>query len=124
MECPNCSSKDVDVVNGDSFICYDCGSSIQINYGICNKCNFTFRTNNGHFVDGGIVNETDLENFVEEVMEDMAKEMDKLYADEEPESMSDLIHRCIKCGCIAYKKGDNYKCSFCDFEWEILPRLE
>ena len=121
MECPNCNSENVDVVHGDSFICYDCGSTVQINYGVCNKCNFTFRTNNDHYVDGSIVNEADLADFVEEIMEEMAEEMDRLYADEEPESMSDLIHKCIKCGATAYRKGNTYACSECDFEWEILP---
>jgi len=118
MECPNCSSKDVDVVHGDSFVCYDCGSSIQIDYGVCNNCNFTFRSNNGRLVDGSIINESDIEDFVAEMME----EMDEFYR-EEPESMSEFIHKCLKCGSMAYKNGDVYKCSICSFKWEILPSV-
>ena len=37
------------------------------------------------------------------------------------EGLLDTLHKCIMCEAPAYEvKKDNYECSRCDFEWEVL----
>jgi len=44
-----------------------------------------------------------------------------IYDERMDNNMSDMIHKCIKCGEIAVPvDGFNFMCLSCDFEWEIL----
>jgi hypothetical protein len=38
----------------------------------------------------------------------------------EIETMSDYVHRCLKCNCVSIEIEKHvYKCLTCEFEWEI-----
>jgi len=144
MECPGCK-KDLGIcMYKDKVICNDCGKEIVISYNACRGCGFTWRDNNGRFMDGNVIDEESIsevlggldeiiksqpllndENVPPEAMLHLDKEIEAMFesvADERTEkSMLGMIHRCIKCGEIAIPIDKfNYKCPFCDFEWEIL----
>jgi len=144
MECPKCK-KDLGIcMYKDKIICNDCGKEIFISYNACRGCSFTWRDNNGRFMDGGVIEEgsinevfdgldmivkgpslLDDEDAPQEVVRCSDEEIEAIFesvADERTRrSMLGMIHKCIKCGEIAVPTDEfNYKCPFCDFEWEIL----
>ena len=138
MECYSCK-KDLGIcMYKDKVICNDCGKEIVISYNACRECGFTWRDNNGKFMDGDVIDGEGLnevldgldaiiesQNVPPEVMPHLDKEIEAMFesvADERTEkSMSNMIHKCIRCGEIAIPSDEfNYKCPFCDFEWEIL----
>jgi len=143
MECPGCEEDLGICMYKDKIICNDCGKEITISYNACRGCGFTWRDNNGRFMDGGVIDGESMvevlngldvsirtqpsmslddinvppemtENEIEALFESVANErMEK--------SMSNMIHKCIKCGELAVPIDEfNYKCPFCGFEWEIL----
>jgi len=142
MECPDCKEDLGICMYKDKAICNDCGKEITISSNACRGCSFTWRDNNGRFMDGNVIDEESigevlggldaiiknqqsllddvdvppemLENEIEAVFESVADERTK-------KSMSNMIHKCIKCGELAVPIDEfNYKCPFCGFEWEIL----
>lgn len=142
MECPNCKEDLGICMYKDVIVCNDCGKEVIISYNACRGCSFTWRDNNGRFMDGDVIDEESisevfdgldavinsqqsllddvdvppemLENEIEATFESVADERTK-------RSMFGMIHRCIRCGELAVPIDEfNYKCPFCDFEWGIL----
>lgn len=128
MECPNCKRNSGGIMYKDVITCGKCGEHIVMDYCSCHMCGYTWRLNNGEFFDGNMVDEEGLDQMLEEIKTLVDEELkDEVgYAIEKTESknnfsMSDMIHKCIRCGEIAYLIGDyNFKCPLCGFEWEIL----
>jgi len=132
MECPNCKEDLGICIMEDVIICDDCGKQLIISYNACRKCDFTWRDNNGKFMDGDVVDKVsvqevlaNLDNEIDESVFNLDEEIERIFestADERMDNnMSDMIHKCIKCGEIAVPVDDfNFKCLSCDFEWEIL----
>lgn len=117
MECPNCKKDGAMSVHTDLIDCHDCGEVICIDYCLCSLCNYSFRTNNGRFISGGMIEIEKLEGSVE----DMIKSLEESMMQEEEYSMMGLLHTCIKCGSTLVSKSKNkYSCASCNFSWEIL----
>ena len=140
MECPSCKEDLGICMYKDKVICNDCGKEIVISYNACRGCHFTWRDNNGRFMDGDVIDEEGINEVLDgldiivkgpslddvdvppEILDNEIEAMFESVADERTEkSMLNMIHKCIKCGEIAVPIDKfNYKCPFCDFEWEIL----
>ena len=144
MKCPSCKEDLGICMYKDKVICNDCGKEITISYNACRGCNFTWRDNNGKFMDGDVIDGesisevfegldiiikgpslSDDEDVPPEEPHYIDKEIEAMFesvADERTKkSMLNMIHRCIKCGELAVPVDEfNYKCPFCSFEWEIL----
>jgi len=141
MECPSCKEDLGICMYKDKVICNDCGKEIVISYNACRGCRFTWRDNNGKFMDGDVIDGEGLSDVLDgldiiiegpsledvppEAMLHLDKEIEAMcesVADERTEkSMFGMIHKCIRCGEIAIPSDEfNYKCPFCGFEWEIL----
>ncbi len=118
MECPNCKEDQAVVLHTDPITCGDCDSVVNIEYCVCMNCNYSFRLNNGIFMDGAPSGQ----NSVDEALAEICEKCDEELYNSSVNSMSDLIHNCVKCGQpSAYVKNDYvYACSMCGFEWEIL----
>lgn len=115
MNCPECKSGESFLLVEDRIPCNKCGEDIIVGYWMCNDCGYSFRTNNGEFMDGAV--------FDVEVLDDLAaslEELDEVYENTGP--ISDLLKPCVKCGSLkSYKSGkDEYTCIDCGFVWEIL----
>jgi len=132
MLCHNCKRDSGGIMYKDVITCSKCGEHIVVDYCSCHICGYTWRLNNGEFLDGNMVDEEGLEQMLEEIGTLMEEEFgeDAEYVVKRSENksylnMSDMIHKCIKCGEIAYLIGDyDFKCSSCGFEWEVLKGEE
>jgi ribosomal protein L37E len=126
MECPNCKKNSGGVMYKDVITCDKCGEHLVIDYCTCHVCGYTWRLNNGVFIDGNLIDEeaigqmldeldilidSELKNTAEAVFENVGS----------VKRMSDILHKCIRCGEPAYRTSEcNFKCSLCGFEWEML----
>jgi len=132
MECPHCKENSGGVMYEDKIICDNCGEYLVIEYCACHVCGYTWRLNNGKFMDGDLINEESVNQMLEE-LEALIKnefsnddvEVETYYGNtkrnDDFRTMSDMIHKCIRCGKIAYPISNHeFKCSLCGFEWEIL----
>jgi len=125
MLCPNCKRNSGGVMYKDVITCNKCGEHIVIDYCSCHMCGYTWRLNNGEFLDGNMINEEGLDQMLEEIStlidEEFDDDVEYVIKKSKDNSMSGMIHKCIRCGETAYPTGDySFKCSSCGFEWEIL----
>lgn len=120
MRCSNCGKDAAIVVHEDPIRCMDCDSVMTISYCICENCNFAYRLNNGHYLDGGLPTDESvkLQKAVEMELQKMVESEQKLEKMSLAEYMSQL-HSCIRCGSLAVtKSNDIYECAMCGFSWE------
>jgi len=128
MNCPACNDGKVVILHTDEFECTECKSKVEIKYCLCRGCGGAFRTNNEIFLDDAFVmSDPETSQILGEIFEGLAAEMGevvkeiKTHDDAREDIMSNLIHKCIRCGDLSvYKNGNDFKCSACGFEWEIL----
>lgn len=144
MECPNCKEDLGVCIMEDVITCNGCDKEITISYNACSGCNFSWRNNDGRFMDGDVVDEESVSEVFDgldavirsqpllddtdvppEVIFHLDEEVEAAFvsvADEgTKKNMSSMIHKCIRCGEIVIPIDDyNYKCPYCNFEWEIL----
>jgi predicted RNA-binding Zn-ribbon protein involved in translation (DUF1610 family) len=124
MNCPECGEKKIIIVHTDKIPCNDCNSIVKIDYCACSSalCNYTFRTNNGEYMDGSFVDYEMTEEIFEELIAAIdAEAIDTTVSVLHDTKMSDMIHNCIRCGEASYRHNkSSYACPACGFEWEIL----
>ncbi len=116
MKCPECKQDEAYIMHEDPIQCADCACIMDIGYCVCTECGYTFRTNNGKFMDG-----VSIDDALDEVLAGLKESQGEMCGLLNV-SMMDLIHNCIKCGEPAgYEKNSHvYGCGVCGFEWEIL----
>lgn len=130
MACERCGEENsfVEVYREE----YPCGCCNEINvivYEICISCAFLVKTYNGRPLEDGtlqgsfILSEEDMPSAdLESYFEQMTKYVRNKVA-ESPASMTDMIHKCLRCHKLAYEcSEDKYKCSDpdCGFSWEVI----
>lgn len=123
MNCPECNNGDTDMLHVDPLECADCGSTMNIEYWVCDKCNYSFRVINDEFLDGNRITVESMDEAIEDLLEFLDEEGNPFEDDSNVGSMLDLIHPCVKCGeaMTAYNsKTSEYECLVCGFKWEIL----
>lgn len=123
MECPNCEDAEIIILHTDVIECNDCGTTINVDYCVCPNCQYSFRTNNGEFLDEMHMTTDALDEVVEDLEELLTGGEMSWTSNANVSSMLDLLHPCVKCGktMTVYDaaKGE-YECLECGFEWEIL----
>ena len=120
MNCPECNNSDTVMLHEDPIECADCGSTMNIEYWVCNQCNYSFRTINGKFLDGNLITAESIGEAIEELMEVMDEDGE---GESHVGSMLDLITPCVKCGeamTVYDPEASEYECLICGFKWEIL----
>lgn len=121
MKCVNCKEENAAVVLVEIFPCNHCNGEIRIEYNICKNCNTAWKTMDGELMSGMAFFDAGLGDFFDDEELFKALEMDHYDSNEDKSYMSDYVHRCLRCGSIAYEvKEDLYKCKACDFEWEVI----
>lgn len=117
--CPGCKEMVGQVMHAEKISCPHCDEEILMEYLSC-PCRFSWREINGIFLDGGRIEVDGLEGLLQGITDFIES-----YSDEEeiaPTSMSGMIHRCLKCeslSTLVHTNPDVYKCTMCDFEWEV-----
>ena len=117
MECIGCGN-DVEEFFSEEIECSSCGDVMVIGYYCCEECDTAWKT-----LDGVLAFSVDLDNA--EFLEDIPTLLDgieeEIVRKEEANSMRKFIHKCIRCGSLSYEIAeDTYKCTECDFEWEVI----
>jgi ribosomal protein S27E len=126
MICPKCKEAEIIVVHTDVIECNDCGSTINIGYCFCPACRYSFRLNNGEFLDEMEMTTNALDEVVESLDELLAEcddPVEMAWSGPYLKSMLDFIHPCVKCGASVTVYDDKlkeYECLSCGFKWEIL----
>ena len=140
MICLNCRSEEYLVIYTEEYPCSHCGEDITIEFCTCTECGALWRAVDGKIIEESIVTTDDLirgltpiNDYITRTEEDMTEEekefMKKIEAeilkhenlDSENVSMSDIIHRCLKCETIADEiKPGFFECPACKFSWEVF----
>lgn len=118
--CPGCKQNTGQVMHGEVIPCPHCRDDIVIEYLSC-PCRYSWREINGIFLDGGRIEVDGLEGLIQGITE-FIEAYDLEDSEYTPSSMTEMIHRCLKCGSLSMKihtNPDVYKCTACDFEWEV-----
>jgi ribosomal protein L37E len=121
MECINCKNDNALTVLIETFPCRHCDGEINMEYNVCKECGFAWKTMDGELFSGTAFFDASLGNFFGD-----EEEIEKLFntivgENESGVCMQDSIHKCLKCDSVAYKVDEAlYRCSKCDFEWEII----
>jgi len=119
MKCPKCSTHGIIAIHTEAIDCHGCGGKSNIEYCICTECEYSFRLNNGVFMDE--MNMACEEDLVE-AFEGLIDAFD-VTPSSKNKNMADMLQPCVRCGeffVSANAKNTHYRCASCDFEWEIL----
>lgn len=117
MKCPNCGKGDGVIMYQDAIVCNKCGNELNIDYCLCPICQYSWRENDGVFMDGGLVNMDGLEEAFEQIDKMLMNDNGEI----ETPSMFDDFYNCLRCGEPAIRDGNIFECTVCGFKWEILP---
>lgn len=136
MICFNCDSEKEAAFHAETFPCCHCDEDNVLEYNLCPDCGWMWRSMNGQPLEDSQLHINDMSDFANllsgempEMTEEEAKlfenineHMDRVIKMETGEaSMSDYVHKCLQCNSTAVDVSDgNYKCTDCDFEWEII----
>ena len=129
VKCPECGETTGTLMHFDKFPC-KCGETVTVKYLGC-ICGFSWRTSDDIFVDGMKIDVSEIHKIMEE-SDDFFEGLDKLhgiplevqpnYVPPKFRNMTDMIHKCIKCGQVAIEKDDGvFECTDteCNFSWEV-----
>lgn len=142
MNCPVCET-DSEIFLTEPVECASCSEITYIDYCRCPDCNSVFRVVGGNVDEDSVMDapsdfleslddiislafgDTDQEITEEDLKEIVSEMQNKALFTEvrltEQNSMSELIHKCLKCNEPAFAVGRNlYRCSDCGFEWEVV----
>jgi hypothetical protein len=126
MDCTQCGEGyNTFEIYREEVPCGHCGGLNIITYEICKECGTLFRICNGEVVDEGtsitaLDNEALPVGELEELLKNMANHVERTVK-ESPESMNDMVHRCLKCNALAFETGKGkFECSDCEFCWEVV----
>lgn len=133
MNCIKCGSEEAtDTYFIEVLPCPYCDEGIEIKYHICHECNITWKTVNDEvismadFDDGmppGLTDEDLLQAFSAIDGRLVKFSMDNIDGVPTGPAMGELLHRCIRCGSIAFEvSSKRWRCNDpeCQFEWEIV----
>jgi hypothetical protein len=71
-------------------------------------------------IDGELLDEMPTAEEIDKMIDEFESFMEASEAGE-PKTMSDVVHRCLRCETISYEvKPRFYHCPDCGFEWEVL----
>jgi C4-type Zn-finger protein len=116
-KCPSCGDNTGAVMHSESIPC-TCGRSIKIEYLIC-ECGYSWRSADGKFLDGCLINVENVEELINEV-EEFFEDQNIFETPQHGGSMEELIHKCLRCGEVAVQINSNtFECPTCGFSWEM-----
>lgn len=123
MKCFNCDCEYDACTFGESYDCDHCGDSNLIEYNTCRECKISWKSINGKVIENSVFTEEELKGMFEGNMDDFIDKMiDRTLCNRN--TMSGMIHRCLRCDSISYEVSGNgrFKCSNkdCGFEWEVI----
>lgn len=119
--CPGCKKLSGEVMHGEQIECPHCNDVLTIEYLSC-PCHYSWREINGIFLDGGRIEMDGLEGLLQGINAFMEAYEEDEIEEPEPASMREMIHHCLKCGALStqtHTNPDTYKCTLCNFEWEV-----
>lgn len=120
MVCFNCKSKSTMTYFSEIIPCSHCGGQIIIMYNSCVDCGAVWKSIDDEFFESMLIPDPSIIPMIEEGFQVHLD--DSLKAPlKDNSTMSEIVHRCIKCESIAYEVNPEvYHCSKCGFEWEVL----
>jgi len=125
MNCINCNSDNVISSDDFTFSC-KCGEVFSLKHHTCMTCVFSWKTLNNVPIEGVFISSDILPDFVShDDINELIKQPEHRKFDISNKfiSMINCIHRCLRCGAIAYEIEKNvFKCgdNTCGFKWEVL----
>jgi hypothetical protein len=115
MNCCVCKGENVTNFSVERIECVHCGGSTEILYMGCDDCGTMWKSVNGEII------ECISENIPQEMLDDEAAAIQVMDLEPKNGTMSEMIHKCLRCEAVSHEIGDGYyRCSNCNFEWEVL----
>jgi hypothetical protein len=120
MECVNCG-ENVNKFFVEKLVCTHCGEELILDYYYCPRCNTAWKSQDGTPIFITDLNNELLDDDLEAIFDTIEKEFE---SDGEKKSMSEFLHKCIRCNALCYEVADGrYKCPVCEFEWEVIKNV-
>ena len=121
MKCCSCGTNNVIVFFEETLPCGHCNMDNTILYNFCGECSCVFKTVNGKVVNAATFTDTELANMMSMDVDDVREIMQSPIQSASPRTMDEMVHKCLDCNALAFEVEPGlFKCSECDFEWEIL----
>lgn len=121
MKCCSCGSDKVILFFEEKLPCGHCGEDNVIVYNFCSACGCVFKSLNGEVTNAANFTDNELAAMMNMDIEDVREVMQTSVAEAGPRTMDEMVHKCLKCNAVAFEvRRGEFKCSECDFEWEIL----
>lgn len=128
MNCIRCGSSKSFVFLTEKIPCTCCNNYTDLCYYSCESCGNIWRVVDGKPLEEGFMSHSMEEvrelNLSETTLEELQKAIEaaEKEAEEIPvNTMSDMLHRCLRCENIAYEVSNRcFKCPKCGFEWEVI----
>lgn len=126
IECLNCHGTNFEQFFEEEIPCHHCSEVNVIEYVVCTDCNFVAKVCEGNILNGVLFAEEQHE-FINQDIDDLVRSFEQAAAEIEddvlypPKSMSDMVHKCIRCETTSFEKEPGlFHCPECGFEWEII----
>lgn len=121
MKCPSCNSDAVNVFFSESLKCHHCNKENELSYNVCSECGIIWKSIHDEMVDGSSFSDDELSTVMVGSMVGTNRNYREMINEVNFNSMQELVHHCIRCGDSAYEVREKlFRCSVCDFEWEIV----
>jgi hypothetical protein len=102
MDCVNCKSNNSNTFFTEVMPCSHCNMENNIAYHACQSCGLIWKSIDNKIIEDIMFTDPNLGQFLNS-------------------SMSEIIHKCLHCGNIAFEIEPNlYHCPGCGFEWEVI----
>lgn len=127
-QCINCGGGEFKNFFVEHIPCAHCNEINEVEYRICTSCGMVAKFVGDELISGAVFSDEDTQQLFETDVDELVEMFEKAASMVEEEvmypaaSMSDLIHKCIRCGTRSFEKEKGlWHCPDCGFEWEVIP---
>lgn len=129
IQCINCGGEYQSFFD-EEIPCTHCDETIVVDYKICKSCGMVAKFVDDQLISGAAFSNEDTQQLFGNDVDELVNMFERAVAEIEndgtsaPKSMSDVVHKCIRCETRSFEKEKGlWHCPECGFEWEVIPSV-